>query len=285
MKRWGLRLLLIACLVGALSTWAAALRMRPELEAREASDRLVDEAQEESARGDRDASRQLVEEALKIDAENLRAHRELAMHLIGEGDRDRALRKLQRVAEAKREDPGAARELAALLWTMNDRTGAVRWLREAVRRDPKSGLALVDLAQCLAETGDAAGAIEAAEEAVLLYPRWQAAWQAFVVALRQSGDLAGAREALDRALRLRPHDIGLLMTAADISHGLGQQAAAIDYARRAVAADPQSGLAWYVLGQVLLAAGEEAEAREALARAQSLGVVPSQGNQGPPQGW
>jgi len=277
MRRWGFRFALTAIMLGAFSAWVVTFRMGLQLEARKVADRLVDEAQEAAACGDRRESRRLVEEALDIDGKNPRAHRELAMQLLGEGHRERALEELLRVAETKRSDPGAARELAALLWKVGNRKGAVRWLREAVRRDSMSGLALVELAQCLLEIGDSAGALEAAEDAVSLYPHWQFSWRNLGLVCRQNGDLMGARAALDKALKLRPNDVTVLVTAADVSHELGERDAAIGYARRAVAADPQSDLTWFALGQLLLATGEEAEAQKALANVHALGGVPPVG--------
>jgi tetratricopeptide (TPR) repeat protein len=244
--------------------------MIPRLRARHASDRLVDRAQEASGRGDRWASRQLVEEALDLDRKNPRARRELAMHLVVEGRRELALHELRYVAEAKRRDSGAARELAALLWTTGDREGALRWVREALRRDPKSGLARVDLAHCLLATGDVVNALSAAEQAVALYPRLRSAWQALGVARWQSGDLTGARAALDEALLLRPNDVPTLLAAAEVSNQLASWDSAVAYARRAVSADPQSASSWFVLAQLLAATGHSIEADEALARARTL---------------
>jgi tetratricopeptide (TPR) repeat protein len=275
MRRWALILALTASVLGAVSAWAVVLSMIPRLKARHASDRLVDRAQEASGRGDRWAARRLVEEALDLDRKNPRARRERAMHLVVEGRKELALGELQYVAEAKRRDSGAARELAILLWTTGDREGALRWVREALRRDPKSGLARVDLAHCLLATGDVVNALSAAEQAVALYPRLRSAWQVLGVARWQSGDLTGARAALDEALLLRPKDVPTLLAAAEISGALASWDSAIAYARRAVSADPQSASTWFVLGQVLLAAGEKAKAQEALSHAQSLDAVPS----------
>ena len=283
MTRWILGFLLIASLLTAAWVWWGVLRMRPAVEARRVSDELVDEAQAASARGDRQTSKELIDEALQTDRENPRAHRELAMHLITENRRDQALKELQYVAETRTDDSGAARELAALFWTMGDKENAIRWLREAVRRDPKNGLALVELAQCLLESGDAAGAVGAAEDAVTLYPRWQSAWLALGFVKRESGDLEGAKEALDEALQLLPDDVDTLLAAADVAYGLNQIEAATGYARRAVAADPQYATAWFVLAHLLQVAGEGTEAQDALRRARSLGAVPTEQPQQPPR--
>jgi len=270
MIRWGLRLLLVAVMLGAVVASAAALRMGPVLEARRESDRLVDRAQEAAAAGDRWESRRLVEEALEIDGKNGRARRELAMHLVAEGQTDQALAELLRAAETKSNDAGAARELAAAFWATGNEKESVRWLKEAVRRDPIGGVARVDLARCLLDTRDTAGALKVAEENVLFYPHWQLAWGTLGLARLKSDDRAGALEALDEALRLRPHDVLALIAAAGVANDLGRKEDALSYARRAVSADEQSAPAWFTLGQLLGEQGREAEAREALTRARSL---------------
>lgn len=275
MTRWALRLALIASLLGAVSVWAVMLGMTPKMRARKVSNSLIDRAQQLSSQGETFASRLLVDQALAADESNPRAHRELAMHLVVRGHRERALEEMRRAAEAQRDDSGAARELAYLLWEMDNREGAIEWLREAARREPQNGYVYVDLAHCLLATGDVSGALYAAERAAARYPRPRLAMRVLGLARWQSGDLAGARAAFDESLRLRPRDLATLLAASDISKELGLRDEAIGYARRAVSTDPQSAAAWLVLGQLLAAAGQEREAREALTRARSLTAAQS----------
>ncbi len=270
MKRGALRLVLIASLLGALCVWAVVLSMGPRVRARNASNRLVERAQELAEQGDRSTSRQLVDQSLALDKSNPRARRELAMHLIAEGRDELALAELRWVAVAQRTDSGAARELAARLSIMGDRDGAINWLREAVSRDPRNGLAYVDLARCLMEVGETADGLPIAEEAVALSPRLQSAHLVLGWGRWQSGDLSGALAALDEALRLRPSDVAALLAASAVSGELGHRDSAIGYARRAVTADPQREGSWLVLARALAAAGQAVEAHDALARARSL---------------
>jgi tetratricopeptide (TPR) repeat protein len=278
MTRWALRLAVIASLLGAISVWAVVLGMAPRIRARKVSNGLVDRAQQLSSQGESFASRLLVDQALAADESNPRARRELAMHLVARGHRERALEEMRRVAAAQPDDSGAARELAYLLWEMDDREAAIDWLREAMRREPHNGQTYVDLAHCLLATEDVSGALHVAEEAAARYPRPRFAFRVLGLARWRSGDLAGAREAFDESLRLRPREVATLLAAADVLEELGLRDDAIGYARRAVTADPQSALAWFVLGQLLAAAGQEVEAREALARARSLSAAQSSTN-------
>jgi len=246
------------------------LSMGPRIRARNASNRLVERAQELGGKGDRRGSRQLVDQALEVDRSNPRARRELAMHLIAEGRSKAALEEMRRLAEEQRTDSGAARELAALLWMTGDREGSIRWSREAVKREPQSGLAYVNLAHCLIEAGEVGGGLRAAEEAVALSPRLQSAQVVLGRALWRSGDRAGAQAAFHEALRLRPSDVTALLGAAALSSELGFGESAVGYARRAVTVDPQNARAWLILARTLSATGRTAEAEEALARARSL---------------
>ncbi len=270
MKRRALHLALIASALGAVCVWLVVLSMGPRMKARDASNRLVERAQELGGAGDRQGSRQLVDQALEVDEGNPRARRELAMHLIAEGRRTPALEEMRRLGEEQRTDPGAARELASLLWMTGDREGAVQWFREAVKRDPQNGLAYVTLAHCLIEAGEVADGLGAAEEAVALSPRLQPAQVVLGRALWLSGDLAGARAAFDEALRLRPSDVTALLGAAAASSQLGFGDSAVAYAQRAVTIDPQNASAWLVLARTFAATGRTVEAEEALSRARSL---------------
>jgi len=258
--------------------------MGPRVRARNASNRLVERAQELAGEGNRWASRQVVNQALDADKTNPRARRELAMHLIAEGHRQPALEELRRVAADQPTDAGAARELAALLWMTGDRESAISSLREAVKREPKNALAYVDLAHCLTEIGDVPGGLRSAEQAVALSPRLRTAQLVLGRARWRSGDLAGARAAFDEALRLRPSDVAALLGAAAVSSELGLGDSALEYARRAVTADPHSARTWLVLARVLAATGRTTEADEALSRARSLQPpAPTSSRHLPPQ--
>jgi tetratricopeptide (TPR) repeat protein len=192
------------------------------------------------------------------------------MRMIAEGHLRPALEELRRAAVAQPTDGGAARELALLLHVTGDRRGAAQWLREAVRRDPENGLAYVDLAVCLMEAGEVADGLNAAEEAVRACPRLHSAQLVLGRALWESGDPAGARAAFDEALLLRPRDVDTLLAAVTASRELGLEDSALGYARRAVAADPESARTWLVLAGVLAATGRAVDADEALSRARSL---------------
>ena len=277
MRRRALHLALTASVLGAFCAWGVVLGMGPRLRARDASNRLIDRAQELASDGDRTTSRRLVDEVLEADPTNARARRELAMHFVAEGRREPALAELKRVAVEQTKDSGAARELAALLAVSGDIDGAMSWLREAIERDPENALAYVDLSRCLMEIGEVPDGLRAAEKAVALAPRLQPARLAVGRGRWLSRDLTGALSAFEEALELRPGDVTALLAAAAVSGELGHGDSALRYARQAATADPQNPRTWMVLAGVLASVGRSAESHEALARARSLEAAPPAG--------
>lgn len=270
MRRRALQAVLLASAFGSLCIWAVVLSMAPRLRAREASNRLIEKAQQIAGGADPAASRELVDEALAADPENPRAHRELAMHLLARGETEQAVGELERAALADPANSGAALEVAAVLHAQQDMEATLHWLREAARREPDSGLTYTVIAQCLLESKDIPGALRAAQRAVALSPRYEPAYVVLGSARWQSRDLPGARAAFDEALRLRPSDVDALLAAASVSHALGLSDPALDYARRAVGAGPRDRRAWLAFAQLLADRGRAAEAQQALSRARAL---------------
>ena len=87
----------------------------------------------------------------------------------------------------------------------------------------------------------------------------------------ETGALADADAELHTALRLAPDFLPALIDLGDLSRVRGDEPAAEDYLRRAVAVAPGDGTAWYALGLSLVRQKRTGEAMEALSRARALG--------------
>ncbi len=151
----------------------------------------------------------------------------------------------------------------------------------AIALDPNFAPGYVGLAEAEAlfadtVTGDMAGykrAQEAAEKAVTLAPDLASAralrgWIRF----KFFWDWRGANADIASAIRLSPGDSDVLRCSAELLDALGRSTEAAATLRRALDADPLSGLAWADLGRSLTHAGDLTGARHALDRA--LGLNP-----------
>lgn len=89
-------------------------------------------------------------------------------------------------------------------------------------------------------------------------------------AARQKGDFAGARKALGAALAQSPDNPGLLNSLGVLEHDAGQFADAVDWYRRAIAADANAPVLWLNLAKTLRSAEDEAGELQALDAALAL---------------
>jgi len=88
--------------------------------------------------------------------------------------------------------------------------------------------------------------------------------------LQHGGDFAGALKEYESAAQLDPRSPFILQQAAELSIEVGQPEKALEFARRLVALEPKGVKAHILLGQVLWARGESAEAQKAFEQALSL---------------
>lgn len=112
--------------------------------------------------------------------------------------------------------------------------------------------------------GDAATAVTRLRQAVKLRAAFPAASAALGIALLQTDEFAGAREALKKGTSVGPEIYVYLGTA---NEGLGDNTAAIENYKAALAQQPELFAAELSLGRVLLSEGQAAEAVKHLQRA------------------
>jgi tetratricopeptide (TPR) repeat protein len=79
------------------------------------------------------------------------------------------------------------------------------------------------------------------------------------------GDLDGAEKAYQRLLQREPRTAGALLGLARVAGARGRPAEGIDYARRAVALDPDDEQGWLLLATLATGAGDAGAASEAVA--------------------
>jgi len=123
------------------------------------------------------------------------------------------------------------------------------------------------LGTVLLATGDSSAATGEFGQAVKLRPVFPAASAALGIALLQVGEFAAARDSLSKGIALGP-EIYIYLGAAN--ERLGDNTAAIESYRAALAQQPQAFVAELSLGRLLLATDEAAEAVKHLQRSIEL---------------
>ena len=150
----------------------------------------------------------------------------------------------------------------------------------AVQLDPKFALAWAGLAQAhvwdcnYATEGGLKGfnahlaaAREAVEKALAIEPDLPEALSArAMIETNFDYNWKGAAETLHKALALAPQDPALLVEAGNLAQARGETTQALEFLRRAVAADPVNAQALVFLATGLSAAGRQQEARTEYAR-------------------
>lgn len=141
-------------------------------------------------------------------------------------------------------------------------------LRKAASLNPGNVYAQVNLAEELLARGQPHAASDAARRALAIDPRFARAHLELGGALAGTGDMAGAIAAYETVLRLEPDAAAAHLSLANLLQARGDAAGAIRHYRAGLPGAP--GPARLRLGVLLLAKGENAEARrileEALAR-------------------
>jgi len=204
MRRLALRSSLVLLALGALTLVGLVLARRPTWKAMARSDRLLREAQARSGKGDRQAAREKLEEALRVYPGNARAHRELGLFLFLERKTQEAVVELRRAAEASPRDPGAAWELAHAYLGDGQPTEAEPWFRRVTRLQPSNGAAYAMLANCQLQRGAKEEALRSAERGVRISPRIPTTHVTLGLVRWETGDAAGARACFEKALSLDP---------------------------------------------------------------------------------
>lgn len=117
------------------------------------------------------------------------------------------------------------------------------------------------------QLGDMPTAIESLQRAERLEPGKPLTLIGLGLALNNRKLYAEARAALDRALELEPDNLEAIAALAEAAEGLGELEQADAHARRALERSPTHGTANLVVGMLRLKQERYPEARDALARA------------------
>ncbi|HXV75154.1 MAG TPA: FG-GAP-like repeat-containing protein [Candidatus Polarisedimenticolaceae bacterium] len=161
---------------------------------------------------------------------------------------------------------------------------SIELFRRALELNPDHADSLYYLANCLAETGDVDGALEQLDRLIRADPQSHRAHKRWGT-LRASTaaddtQLEHAESALLRAARINPEETGVSLVLGELHLLRGDRRAAQQRLEWVVRTNPQSGEAFFVLGYLAWAAGDDALARRQLMRARA-----TRGNDTKPRGF
>jgi tetratricopeptide (TPR) repeat protein len=178
----------------ALKQQSAAGRMPQTLPANPSpADDLYKLGRDAAARGELDAARQHLTEAVAKDENHAEAHNVLGFVLGQQGDMASALAHLQRAVALQPHSSETHYNYGVALWYGGSKEKAVSELRESVRLDPAAGASHAFLGTALRESGDLPAAQLSLQRAIALLPPLPATYiDLGIVFLRQND--------LDRAL-------------------------------------------------------------------------------------
>jgi tetratricopeptide (TPR) repeat protein len=153
------------------------------------ADDLYKRGQESAARGDLDAAKQQLTEALRVDEGDAEAHNLLGFVLGQQGDLDSALVHLRRAVALRPDSVEPHYNLGVALWYSGSKGPAISELRESVRLDPAAGASHAFLGTALREEGDLPGARQSLQRAIALLPPTSAIYIDLGIVYLRAGDL------------------------------------------------------------------------------------------------
>ncbi len=183
----------------ALKQQSASARRPSSLPASPADD-LYKRGQESAARGELDAAKQQLTEALRLDEGDAEAHILLGFILGQQGDLPSALVHLERAIALRPESAEAHYNLGVALWYSDSKVRAISELRESVRLDPAAGASHAFLATALRETGDLPGARLSLQRAIALLPPTAATYIDLGIVYLRAGDIDKALGQIETGL-------------------------------------------------------------------------------------
>jgi tetratricopeptide (TPR) repeat protein len=157
------------------------------------ADKFYQAAQESVAKGDPEAAKEQLIQALHVDDNHAEAHNLFGFILGHQGNLEFALTHLERAVQLQPDFAGTHYSYAVALWYSGSKDRAIAELRESVRLDPAAGASHQFLGNALRDTGDLAGARLSLQRAVALLPPTTATYIDLGIVFLMSGDL-------DRAL-------------------------------------------------------------------------------------
>ena len=216
----------------------------------------------------------LFEHALAVEERNPVAHMNFGFELLQAGDVDAAIGHLERSIELRPYYLNARVELGNAL-LKRGRTGeAVVQYTLATQIDPRSVAALTNLGHALALQGRVDEAIPYHEQALRIDPTYAVAHDNLGMALAEKGRTADARAHFEAALRQDPLDANALNNLGTMLIREGRPEEGLAPIERAIQLRPAFGTAYLNRAAALLLLGRYAEARQAIAEAETHGSPP-----------
>ena len=230
-----------------------------------------------AARGDIDPARQAFREVLKLNPRAAAAQVELSRLELATGRVDDSVRLAR---EAVRNQPGSVETRLSLVRSLLARgevAAAAKAIAPIVREHPDAASVQIVHGLVASAQKDSGAARRAFERALQLNADSIEALSGLVSLDLGARNFAAARTRVDERVKAQPKRPDLLLIAARTSAASGEVAAAEQYLRRAVEADPSLLPGYVMLAQLYLGQGRLPEARrefEALAERQSRPVGP-----------
>jgi tetratricopeptide (TPR) repeat protein len=157
------------------------------------ADQLYKAAQETVAKGDLEAAREQLIQALQADDNHAQAHNLLGYILGQQGNLEFALNHLARAVQLQLGSADAHYNYGVALWYSGSKDKSIAELRESVQLDPGAGASQQFLGNALRDAGDLAGARQSLQCAIALLPPTTATYIDLGIVFLLSGEL-------DRAL-------------------------------------------------------------------------------------
>ncbi len=198
------------------------------------------------------------------------AHRKLGRVLLDRRAPGRAAAVLQEALRLRAEYPDARVDLGSCLLAMGQLDEAQRELLQALASEPRHARGKLQLARVFAARGDRAAAEELVKDSLQRAPNLVDGRVLLGTLLAQRGEAAQALVQFQRALALSPSAPQIHNNVATAHFELGQLEQAKHHYAEAVAGHPGYFNAWFNLGRVHGALGNEAESAAALGKARAI---------------
>ncbi len=199
----------------------------------------------------------------------------LSSALLRNGQPDLAVVHAERAAAFRKNDPETLFNLGLCLTEVGRTVEAEEKFNKVIQLAPQMPFGYSGLGSCYKRKGKRREAIEQILKAASLTPPNSPALIDLAESLMALEYPKGAEEIARRAYNASPSFRACMVLAPCLGE-LGRAAEANDFAEEAVAADPESGPAWAVLGTTQQALGKRAESIESLIRSTEL--YPNQGS-------
>ena len=216
----------------------------------------------------------LFEHALAVEERNPVAHMNFGYELLRAGDVDAAIGHLERALELRPNYMNARIELGNALVRRGRLDDAMVHYTRAVERDPRSVQALTNVGHVLALEGRVDEAIPYHEQALRINQTYAVAHNNLGMALAEKGRTVEARAHFEEALRQEPTNTEALNNLGSMLIREGRPVEGLASIERAIELRSDFGPAHLNRAAALILLGRYAEAREAIAVAQTHGSAP-----------